>query len=124
MTDYLDIPLLAGFVLEESNVLEVVESSDRVEIRIDLLFAKDHPELKAPKSGEWAYYREGVIRFDEVTDFAWTDRSQPAKDADGTLSWDGIESLTQDGTTYRIRGDLGTIVIVANRLAVELTGPA
>lgn len=123
MLDYTSIPALTHFVLEESYVLGVEEQTGTVEIRMDLVLAKDHPELRPPKPGEWACVREGVIRFTGVTSFLWNDRSRPAIEPDGSPSWDGFDSFTQDGTEYRLSGGPGEIRIVAEMLECEFASP-
>ncbi|NYF09765.1 hypothetical protein HDC94_000921 [Leifsonia sp. AK011] len=123
MVDYVALPALRHFVLEDSYVLEILESGDTVSIRMDLVYAKDHPELRPPRLGEWAYVREGVLRFSGVTEFEWTDRSVPAREPDGSRSWDGLEVFRLQGREYQLAGDVGSLRIVAQRLEVEMTGP-
>lgn len=121
MLDYTSIPALADFDLGESYVLGIEKRSGTVEIRMDLVLAKTHPELRPPRPGEWTDIREGVIRFTGVTEFDWDDPSRPATEPDGSTSWDGFHAFTQDGTTYRLSGGPGTLLIVADRVDCEFT---
>jgi hypothetical protein len=123
VTDYLEIPLLQHFVLEESYVLDVLEQRGVVELKMDLVFARDHPELLPARPGEWAYYREGVIRFLGVYAFTWTDRSEPGRDPDGSAAWDGIDTFVKDGHDYSLVGDFGRLEISAENIEVVFTGP-
>jgi hypothetical protein len=123
MIDYQAIPALAHYVLEESYVLEVIESPGQVTLRTDFAFASDHPDLLPARTGEWTYYREGIIRFQGVEKFEWLDRKPPTRDADDTLSWN-LDGLTQDGRQFELEGDFGSIIIVAGSVESEITGPA
>jgi hypothetical protein len=124
VTDYVDIPPLQHFVLEESYVVDVLEQRGVVELKMDLVFARDHPELLPARPGEWAYYREGVIRFLGVYAFSWTKRSEPGRDLDGSTAWGGIDTLVKDGHDYSLIGDFGQIEISAENIEVVFTGPA
>ncbi|WP_308469028.1 hypothetical protein [Rathayibacter soli] len=124
MIDYTQISTLSSYVLEESYFLEVIESRGKVELKADLVLARDHPDLLPARAGEWARYPEGVIRFTGVKDFLWTDRTKQAVDADGTRSWDGVDKFTQQCQTYTLEGDFGRMMIVADLVECELTGPA
>ena len=61
MVDYTEIPGLEHVVLEQSHVLSITEVPGIVQLELDLVLAKDHPELLAARAGEWAYFRTGVI---------------------------------------------------------------
>jgi hypothetical protein len=121
--DYTDIPALEHFVLEESYFTRVVEAPGQVLLEGDLVFAKSHPELRPPRDGEWAYFREGAIRFHAVTAFEWTNRTEPGIEPDGTTSWDGIDHFQQDGPVFIIDGDFGAMRLVAEAVDCILTGP-
>ena len=124
MVDYTEIPGLEHFVLEESFVLSITESPGRVQLEVDLVFAKDHPELLPARPDEWAYFRTGLITFDGVTEFSWENRTAPAREPDGTTSWGSIDTFIQDGDVYLLEGDPGNLRIVAGTVRVEFTGPA
>jgi hypothetical protein len=123
--DYTEIDELARFVLEESYLLSVEHDRDRgtVALTMDLVFARDHPELRPARAGEWAYYRTGVIRFLGVTEFVWTERSAPSSEPDGSASWDGFDRFVRRRASYSLEGSAGVFEIDATSLVVELTGP-
>jgi len=123
VTGYLEIPQLQHFVLEESFVLDISERPDSVELGIDLVFARDHPDLLSPRPGEWAYLRTGVIRFTGVSTFRWSKRTAPVREPDGSSSWNGIDSFIVDAQEYLLSGSFGVLHIVAEGVEVELTGP-
>jgi hypothetical protein len=124
MTDYREIPILRNFVLEESYVLDVLERPAVVDIKMDLVFAKEHPQLLPARPGEWAYCREGVIRFLGVYEFSWTDRTEPARDSDGSTSWNGIDTFVRNDHDYSLAGDFGQMRISAEDIELVFTGPA
>lgn len=91
---------------------------------MDLAFDRDHPEILPARPGEWIYYREGVIRFIGVYDFSWTDRREPAREPDGSTSWDGIDTFIRNGHEYTLVGDFGEMKLGADDIDVVFTGPA
>jgi hypothetical protein len=124
VADYIDLPALRYFVLEESWVLDIVAMPGVVELKVDLTFAKDHPELKPARDGEVFYGRVGVIRFTGVRSLAWTHQgAKPSKDPNGDLDWDAIDSFTWLGTRHRLEGRFGVIEVDAENLECVLTGP-
>ena len=71
VADYLSIPALEPYALEESWVLGVVVSPGVVELEVDLCFSASNPELRPPRDGEYAYFRRGFIRFTGVASVRW-----------------------------------------------------
>lgn len=123
MSDYVEIPQLADFVLEESWVVGVVARPGTLDIRLDLVFAETHPGLRRPRSGEQFYSLPGQIRFRGVTSLSWTDQGmQPATDANGEMDWGHIDSLTFDGSQYELIGGFGAISLNATSLDVDVNG--
>jgi len=124
VTDYVTLPALEHFVLEESWVLDIAVHPGVVELEIDLAYAKDHPQLRPPREGEYAYFRRGTIRFTGVSSVSWHEMdAQPATDASGTVDWGNIDALKWAGTTFTLEGDFGVIELEAEGLDVTLTGP-
>jgi hypothetical protein len=116
MEDYTAIPELAQLVLEESYVLAVDEQNGSLEIRMDAALARDHPEIRPPRPGQYSYFREVTVRFENVVEFVWTRRFPPATDADGSTSWDGFDSAIREGDRYRFEGDAGLLTFRAARV--------
>lgn len=124
MRDYTSIPALAHLVLEESWVLEITARPGVVEFDMDLIFAKDHPDLKPPREGDMYYYRTGTIQFTGVTSLTWSDQgAPPATDASGTQDYGAIDSFRWAGSTYTFDGSWGAMHIEAAAVDVTLTGP-
>ncbi|MCS5718828.1 hypothetical protein N1027_11850 [Herbiconiux sp. CPCC 205763] len=123
MPNYVTLPALQHFVLEESWVASIEVRSGIVELDVDLAYAADHPELRPPREGEYAYFRRGAIRFTGVSSVAWKDMEGPATDAAGVKDWGHIDTFDWIGTTFELEGDFGAIEIEANALDVILTGP-
>jgi hypothetical protein len=124
VANYVTHPGLEYFVLEESWVLGIEVRPGVVELEVDLAYAVDHPERRAPHEGEYAYFRRGTIRFVGVSSVAWKhmDRT-PATDASGVSDWGNIETFEWAGTTFDLEGDFGAMKIEARSLDVLLTGP-
>lgn len=122
---YLSLPSLSVFVLEESWVLDVLIQPSAVTVDLDLCYARDHPELRAPRAGEYARFRRGRILFGGVTNVSWQAMGQqPATDASGEKDWGHIDSFVWAATSYKFEGDFGQISLQAATLGVELTGAA
>jgi hypothetical protein len=122
--NYVALPALEYFVLEESWVVGIEVRAGIVEFIIDLMFAADHPELHRPRKGEYAYFRRGTIRFTGVSSLSWENMGvRPATDASGASDWGHIDAFDWLGTTYKLEGDFGVIELEASGLDVILTGP-
>jgi hypothetical protein len=122
---YLTLPALSSYVLEESWVLAVTVQPAVVTLDLDLCYATDHPELRAPRDGEWAYFRRGLIRFTDVTSVSWQEMGQrAATDASGESDWGHIDSFEWAGTAFSLEGDFGVVQLQAAAVNVDLTGPA
>jgi hypothetical protein len=123
MRVYTEIPELAHFVLEESWVLDICSTPGALTIRIDLVFDKDHPELKPAPAGDVYYTRQGVLRFDGVRCLEWTDQSQrPSRDASGEVDYGHVDSMLWENDQYELTGDFGTVRLSASRVHLQLVG--
>lgn len=124
MTGYFEhFPQLRHVVLEDSWVLGVYELTGAVVIKMDLVYASEHPELRLPRAGERVYSREGILQFTGVSEFQWTDRRPPAKEPDGSTSWNGIDRVERQSDTVTLEGEVGLLRIRAKRFDVIMTGP-
>ncbi|MFB2597474.1 hypothetical protein ACEXQE_06765 [Herbiconiux sp. P17] len=124
MSNYVTLPAVEHFVLEESWVAGIAVRPGIVEFEVDLAYAADHPELHPPREGEYAYFRRGTIRFTGVSSVTWKGMDvRPATDAAGMKDWGHIDTFDWIGTTFELEGDFGAIEIEANALDVILTGP-
>jgi hypothetical protein len=125
MRDYSESVELQHFVLEESWVLGIAATPGQLEFEMNLVFAKDHPDLRPPRDGEVFYSRTGVLRFRGVTDLVWRGQGKPpATDATGEQDWGAIDSMHYEGNEYLLGGDWGTLTVKANSIEAELTGAA
>jgi hypothetical protein len=123
MRAYTEIPELEHFVLEESWVLDISSSPGGLTIRIDLVFDKDHPELKPAPAGDVYYTRQGVLSFDGARRLEWTDQgTHPSRDASGEGDYGHIDSMLWEDDQYELNGDFGTIRLSASRVHIELLG--
>jgi hypothetical protein len=118
---YTEIPQIEHFVLEESWVLDIAASPGRLVIRIELVFDKDHPDLKPAPVGDVYYTREGILSFEGVSRLEWIDQgARPSLDATGELDYGNIDSMSWEDERYELEGDFGTIILTASQLHLEL----
>ncbi len=123
MRAYTEIPELEHFVLEESWVLDISSTPGGLTIRIDLVFDKDHPELKPAPAGDVYYTRQSLLRFDGVRRLEWMDQgARPSRDASGEVDYGHIDSMLWEDDQYELEGDFGTIRLSASRVHIELLG--
>lgn len=113
------------FVLEESWVLDIAANPGLITIKVDLVYSRDHPEVRRPRPGEFLYSRIGVIRLTGVTSLSWSMQGlQPARNLDGSTDWGSIDSMTVQDHTYALSGDFGDLVVHAAAIELAMTGPA
>jgi hypothetical protein len=82
----------------------------------------NHP-ARSKREGEVFYGRVGFTRFTGVRSLEWTKQGAPARDANGELDWDAIDSFTWLGTRHRLEGRFGEIEVDAEDLECVLIGP-
>ena len=105
-------------------MLGIVACPGTVELIIDFVFARDHPDLRAPRENEVLYSRIGVLRFGGVSELSWTGQGAlPATDATGAQDYGAIDAFTSDADSYALQGGWGRMHLRAGSLRVDLTGP-
>ncbi len=110
-----DYPSLAGLYLEDSYVMDIVESDSGITFVLEAVLTPEHPEYHPPVAGEQYCYADGNLVFGDVLGIEWVDRSfQKYKDATGTEDMGNIDSLTNSEGVYSVIGDWGDVRIRSN----------
>ncbi len=113
--DYTDYPSLAGLYLEDSYVMDIVQSDSEITFVLEAVLTPEHPEYHPPIAGEQYCYTDGDLVFGEVLGIEWVDRSfRKYKDATGTEDLGNIDSLTNSEGIYSVAGDWGNVRIRTN----------
>ncbi|MEU7142895.1 hypothetical protein ABZ942_25860 [Nocardia sp. NPDC046473] len=113
--DYADYPNLAGLYLEDSYVIDIIESASEVKFLLEAVLTPEHSRYHSPTDGEQHCYVDGELVFTEVRSVEWLDQSlQSFKDATGNEDLGNIDSLTSSDGAYSVSGDWGRVRIRSN----------
>lgn len=111
-SSYLTITSIADLYLEESYVLDIVESASELVFVLEAVLTSSHPGYGTPAAGERYCYRDGVLVFAEVDRVEWAERSfRRSEDASGTTDLGNIDSLSSEDGVYSVEGDWGAVRI-------------
>ncbi|MDP9026588.1 MAG: hypothetical protein M3N46_03405 [Actinomycetota bacterium] len=119
MSDYTNLVALRDIVLEESWILEVAAQPGRMVFTADFVMTADHSEYVPPLPDEVFSYLRGDLIFSGVTNLEWTRQGDPpATDANGTVDWGHIDSMSYDDQLFQLHGDWGHIEVTARSVSV------
>jgi len=122
MAHYWEIPGFEGLYLEDSWILEIRPGEGTLTISADLVLRESHPAYRGPRPGEQYCYRHGLITFEDVNKFSWTDRARmPATDASGEEDLGSFDQFEVEDGTYLLAGDFGQIVVTSKPPTVSLS---
>lgn len=121
MIDYKSFPGLAGVFLEDSYVLDITETSERVVFHLDAVLTPEYPAHHSPPPGEQYCYANGSLVFPDVTRVVWLSRNdRHYTDASGEEDLGNIDILTVDGDAVVAEGDWGAVRISGAQPRFEL----
>jgi hypothetical protein len=113
---YETIDALAHILLEDSWVLGIAVTPDRVEFELEYVLLETHPLYKQPPPHEAHCYVRGTLSFADVRRVAWSEiGAPPATDATGGLDFGHIDVFTIDDGVFALVGDFGELEIVSSR---------
>lgn len=123
MIDYGKFPGLAGVYLEDSYVLAIAESADRLSFRLDAVLTPDSPAYHAPRPGEQYCYAMASLVFPHVKGIEWLARAdRHYTDATGEEDLGNIDTLEVTDDLFVAEGDWGRVRIRGSQPYVELEG--
>jgi hypothetical protein len=121
MIDYKSFPGLAGVFLEDSYVLGISETSERVVFHLDAVLTPEHSAYHLPRHGEQYCYANGDLVFPDVAHVQWLRRSSSHyTDASGEEDLGNIDILTVEGDAFVAEGDWGAVRISGGEPRFEL----
>lgn len=116
INDYPNLPGLDQIYLEDSYVLDIVEQADRVIFIVDAVLTPSSPKYHQPLPGEHYSYAKGRLIFESVVYTNWIKRDiKPYTDANGTVDFGNIDTLSFQGDHYYVEGDWGAVEIFSGR---------
>ena len=111
--------------LSQSFVLAWTAEGESLLVELDLNLLPEHPFYEKPRPAEGACIRPAVIEFPycRLVTQAGNNRSQSLDDSIANLHSGQIAGLQRTGDgQYELRGDFGTIDILAERPLLRLKG--
>lgn len=122
MSDYTNLDALSEIVLEESWILGVAANPGRLVFMADFVMTANHPDYAPPLPDEVFSYFRGDMVFSAVTELTWSGQGDPpATDANGTVDWGHIDSMSHDDQLFQLEGDWGRIEVTAGAINVIRT---
>src|SRR4051812_32470875 len=118
-------PRFDMYYLEDSFVLEIAESDERIAFRLELVLTPKHPLYATPPPSEHHCYRTGALIFEGVRRVNWIERHfRFSTDASGERDLGNIDTfkLSPDGE-YELEGSWGDVVIAAHNATITLDAP-
>lgn len=123
MIDYEKFPGLAGVYLEDSYVLAIAESADRLTFKLDAVLTPDSPAYHAPRTDEQYCYAMASLVFPDVKGIEWLARAdRHYTDATGEEDLGNIDTLDVTDDLFVAEGDWGCVRIRGSQSYVELEG--
>jgi len=124
----MDIEALSNIDLEDTFVLAWHRGHESLTFHVLANLQQTHPEVSPSAPGDWACYRAGIIQSTGVSSahgLLRQDAVKPATDADGSVDYGCIDSLSviQPGEC-RVVGDFGDVSVVASKVRVFLAAAA
>ena len=114
-TKYSQIPGFEHVYLEDSYVLDIIDSVDTLKILLDVVLTESHPNYSPPKKDEQYCFRRGEILFERVQRIKRVSSSIKASyDANGEIDYGNIDTFYCEGSVYHINGSWGAIEIVSD----------
>jgi hypothetical protein len=110
--DYFNLPGFSGIYLEDSYVLDIVQSSDALVFKMEFVLREEHELYSPPKAGEQYCYKRGRLVFPNARNITWLRRTMnPIKDATGSIDYGNIDSFYVSEGRYHLEGEWGAVVV-------------
>ncbi|MEV0675400.1 hypothetical protein AB0I60_02640 [Actinosynnema sp. NPDC050436] len=107
-TDYVEIPELSTYYLEDSFVLAIEQAPSELRFRVELVLTESHPLYRPAAPDKQHCYADGWLILSEAARVEWAWRSyQVFTDANGEIDLDNIDYLKRVGDHWLIGGSWG-----------------
>lgn len=120
--NYFDMEEFSGLYLEDSFVLQIIETIELISFQMEFALTKDHPDYHQPLMNEINCYRYGAINFIEPIKVKWERRKEVSISIDSSLEIDfgNIDLFYELNGDYFLEGDWGKVVIRCKNLKIVL----
>lgn len=120
--NYFDLKDFKGLYLEDSFVLDIIETTKLFSFQMQFVLTEDHPKYKDPSENEMYCYHYGEINFIEPKQVLWKNRNQKAAsiDANGECDFGNMDIFLKSEDEYLLEGDWGSVLIKCDNLEVKL----
>jgi hypothetical protein len=112
MKNYSDFDSMAHIYLEDSYVIDIVESEDMLSFKLIAVLTPGHPLYTPPLLNEHHCYMDGRLIFSNVRRVTWLNRTDiQYHDSGGEPDRGNIDSLVWTGEAFYVEGDWGQVLI-------------
>ena len=120
---YHALPSLGGLYLEDSYVLAIQTTGQRVVLTLEAVLTPAHPHYHSPHPNEQYCYERGQLIFPNATHVAWLpSKLRPAIDARGEIDYGNIDIFYTEGGAYHLEGEWGRLDIISDLPTFDVTG--
>lgn len=121
MNEYFNWPEFKDIYLEDSFVVDIVESDDQIIFCLEVILSEKHKHYHIPKQGEKYCYRRGLLKFQQLECVKWRSKKLGSK-ANNRNSGDigNIDVFKREGDFYQLSGDWGEVYINSVKPVLEL----
>ncbi len=119
---YYNLEQFAGLYIEDSYVLQIIETNGLVTFKMELVLSETHPCYFEPLIDEAYCYRNGVIKFIKPMQVEWVEKNlqRLSVDANGDIDQGNIDFFYKVGDNYLLEGDWGKLIIGSCTIEVEI----
>ncbi|MEV0971646.1 hypothetical protein [Microtetraspora glauca] len=111
---YHELPGLEHLYLEDSYLLQLIESDESLTFVVEAALREGHPQWHPAKPGKQYCYRQVRIAFPNPSQIDWVERTfQPFKDRYGDIDYGNIDDFRWDGSWFRLLGWWGHVEITS-----------
>ncbi|MBP1677380.1 MAG: hypothetical protein H6Q20_1939 [Bacteroidetes bacterium] len=120
MENYFEWKHFNDIYLEDSYVLEIIESDTNLVFKMELVLLENNPLYTTPLPNEQYCYYLGKIEFRETDILMWIDKNKisPSIDLNNEIDYGNIDALYKEGDIYFIEGDFGKISLRCKELSL------
>ncbi len=113
--DYTSLPGLEDVLLEDSLVIEIVESASFLSFTLLAALSPTHPAYEEPSPRDRYCFRNAALTFPRPRKVTWQERTDRRfRDATGMVDRGNIDALLADpGGFYHLEGDFGVVDVVS-----------
>lgn len=119
--EYFNWPCFTHIYLEDSFVLEIIKTKNRLSFIMDFVLLENHSNYEKPKINEQYCYKKGALNFDNVSILNCEANSffNGYTDANNEKDYGNIDVLYKENEVYKIFGDWGEAQVVCDFISIE-----